>query len=300
MNTPNSWKIGLTLSLVTVFFWSTLPISLKLSLSATDPWTLTWLRFLFATVVTLIILIPKKRLSQFKHLSISDWFWLLLAALMLVANYLLFVIGLKMTSPANAQVFIQMAPLLMTLGGVLIFKESFSRLQLLGVLSIVVGLLLFFNDQLTQIINSDFTAGFWVMFAAAATWAIYALIQKKLANQLSSQAILLFIYFFASVALVFGIDTNNWLNASPVQWWAIAYACFNTIGAYGAFAEALNHWQASRIGMVLALTPVITLFFINTFASLFPHLLAAENIHYLGYTGVLFIVTGSMLASLKK
>ena len=295
-----NWKKGLVLSLVTVLFWSTLPVALEISLSGMDAMTLTWFRFLVAGLITLLILASKRKLREFGALTRTDWVWLSLAALMLIGNYVFFLIGLDMTSPANAQVFIQMAPLLMTLGGVLIFKESFNRFQMLGVVSILVGLCLFFSDQIKQIISSDYTLGIWVMFAAALTWAIYALIQKKLAASLSSQSILLFIYVFASVAMVFWADFSGYSQIQPVQWWAIAYACINTVIAYGAFAEAMNHWNASRVGMVLALTPVTTLLFINAFAFVFPSWLAAESLQQLGYIGMVFIVSGSMLASLKR
>ena len=295
-----NWRKGLLLSLITVLFWSTLPIALKISMSATDAMTLTWVRFLTAGLITLLILLSKNKLKEFKHLNLINWLWLGVAALMLIGNYVLFLIGLEMTSPANAQVFIQMAPLLMTLGGVLIFKESFSRAQQMGAVSIVIGLSLFFRDQIAQIISNDYSVGIWVMFAAALTWAIYALIQKKLAVVLSSQSILFFIYVFATVVLLGWSDFSGFKQINAIQWWAIVYACINTVIAYGAFAEALNHWNASRVGMVLALTPVITLFFINAFAALFPHLLGAERIQSVGYVGVVFIVTGSMLASLKK
>ena len=172
--TDENWKKGLVLSLITVLFWSTLPVALKLSLTATDAMTLSWFRFLIAGIFTLVIIVSRKKLIEFKRLNSSQWLWLCLAAAMLISNYVLFLIGLAMTSPANAQVFIQMAPLLMTLGGVLIFKESFSRMQLFGVVAILIGLSLFFSDQIKQIISSDYTLGIWVMFAAALSWAIYA------------------------------------------------------------------------------------------------------------------------------
>lgn len=298
--TEENWKKGLLLSLVTVLFWSTLPVALKLSLTATDALTLTWFRFLTAAIFTAFLILSRNKLGEFKNLKVTHWLWLSLAAMMLTGNYVLFLVGLEMTSPANAQVFIQMAPLLLTLGGVVIFKESFNRMQMLGVASILLGLSLFFSDQIKQIISSDYSLGIWVMFAAALTWAIYALIQKKLAQVLSSQSILCFIYIFASLALFFWSDLDSYQDFSTLQWWAIAYACINTIIAYGAFAEALNHWNASRVGMILALTPVITLLFINAFAYLFPHLLDAESIHLIGYIGMAFIVIGSMLASFKK
>lgn len=297
--TQENWQKGLVLSLITVLFWSTLPISLKIGLEVTDAMTLTWFRFLVAALFT-ALLVGRRRLAAFKNLTFSHWLWLSVAALMLTGNYVLYLIGLEMTTPANAQVFIQLAPLLMTLGGVLIFKESFNRQQKLGVVSILIGLGLFFRDQIKLIISSDYTLGIWVMFCAALTWAIYALIQKKLAQMLSSQAILLFIYCFASLSLLGFVDFDWQPNITTTQWLAIAYACINTVVAYGAFAEAMNHWNASRVGMVLALTPVTTLLFINGFAWLFPQLLSSENIHVIGHIGMVFIVAGSMLASLKK
>lgn len=298
---PNeNWKKGLLLSLITVLFWSTLPVALKISMSATDAMTLTWFRFLVAAIFTLLLLFSRNKYQEFKGLQVSEWLWLGIAALMLIGNYVLFLIGLELTSPANAQVFIQMAPLLMTLGGVLIFKESFSKMQLLGVVSIIIGLVLFFNDQIKQILTSDYSIGIWVMFAAALTWAIYALIQKKLAGVLSSQSILGFIYVFATITMFYWADFSGFEQINQSQWIAIGYACINTVIAYGAFAEALNHWNASRVGMVLAISPVTTVLFINTFAFFFPHLIATETIFTIGYIGMAFIVTGSMLASLKK
>lgn len=300
MKQSANWRIGFLLSLVTVFFWSTLPIALKISLDIFDARTIIWIRFVFAAIFTLLLLLAKKQFRQFYALTTKDWLWLLLAAVMLLGNFLFFLYGLEMTSPGNAQVFIQLAPLLMTLGGVLIFKEPFSKTQMLGAGLVIGGLIAFFFDQIVQIVNSEYTLGLWVMVAAAVTWAIYSLIQKKLAKQLSSQNILLFIYCFCSVVLSFGVklEPHQALNTTAII--AILYASINTIGAYGAFAEALNHWQASRVGMVLALTPVFTLFFINLFAGLFPQLLGKELIQTWGYLGVLMIVSGSMMASLKK
>ena len=86
----------------------------------------------------------------------------------------------------------------------------------------------------------------------------------------------------------------------PNQWYAIAYACINTVGAYGAFAQALKYWQASKVGMVIAMVPVFTLLYINLMSSLFPELVKVEQIHTSGMIGVILIVMGSMIASIGK
>ena len=42
------WKLGLLLALVTAACWATLPVALKITLGALDPYTLTWFRFVLA------------------------------------------------------------------------------------------------------------------------------------------------------------------------------------------------------------------------------------------------------------
>ncbi len=109
--------------------------------------------------------------------------WLLLAATLgLAANYIGFLLGLDHTSPANAQVLIQLGPLLLALGGLVVFRERFAPAQWLGFTVLVVGLGAFFASQLAAIgRESDrYLVGVaWIGFAAL-TWAIYGLAQKQL------------------------------------------------------------------------------------------------------------------------
>lgn len=300
MNTEQNWKIGLTLSLVTVFFWATLGVALDIGMKALDEWTLTWFRFFVACVFTLVIIFVNGNWRAYFQLNLRQWTWLFVAGVMLIANYVLFILGLAKTSPGNAQVLIQLAPLLMTLGGVLIYKESFSRMQQLGVVLLIAGMGLFFNEQLSLLISSNYKQGVLTIVFAAITWAVYALIQKKLLDVLTPQSILAIIYLLASIVLIPLSEPQKLLQLNTNQWVAVGYAAINTVGAYGAFAEALKHWQASRVGMVIALTPVFTFFFVNLMSQLMPNLVDPELIGWIGLVGIALIVSGSMLSSLGK
>ena len=297
-NHPQNWKIGLSLSLMVVFFWSTLPVALNISLKAIDAWTLTWLRFCVAAVITSMIIFYTGSWKGYKSLSIKNWLWLLFAGIMLISNYVGFIIGLDKTTPANAQVLIQLAPLLMILGGVFVYKETFRFKQKLGAFLLVSGLLIFFNDQIGTILKAEYTSGVLTLIFAAITWAIYALIQKKLHDVLSPQAILTMIYIMASIILLPFFEPTSFANINQQQWIAIAYASLNTVGAYAAFAQALKFWQASRVGMVIAMVPVFTLLFINLMSQLLPDLVQPEQIHTLGLIGIILIVSGSVIASI--
>ena len=74
--------------------------------------------------------------------------------------------------------------------------------------------------------------------------------------------------------------------------------CLNTLVAYGAFAEALAHWEASRVSATLAITPLVTFASVATAAWLWPDYVQAEDINGLGYSGAMLVVLGSALTAL--
>src|SRR5688572_28502689 len=170
------WRLGLTLAFVTAGFWATLPVALKVTLEQMDPYTLTWARFAFAAIVLGAWLSARGRLRPLGTLDRRGWILLLVAGVMLIGNYVGYLLGLQYTTPANAQLLIQAAPLLMALGGILVFRERYNGWQWLGLAAIVVGLLLFFRDQLGAQAGSNYPLGATLIMFAALVWAIYAMV----------------------------------------------------------------------------------------------------------------------------
>jgi drug/metabolite transporter (DMT)-like permease len=78
----------------------------------------------------------------------------------------------------------------------------------------------------------------------------------------------------------------------------VLYASINTVGAYGAFAEALAHWEASRVSAILALTPLMAVATVELVHWLVPEVLAGESIRAMGWLGAALVVVGSTFASL--
>ena len=300
--TSGRWRLGLLLASVTALFWSTLPIALKLALERIDAWTITWIRFLSAALALAFWLGLRQGWSAYAGHSRRTWLMMLAAAMMLTGNFVGYLFGIEYTTPANAQLLIQAAPLLLALGGVLIFRERFSARQWAGLTLVALGLLGFSLDQSAQNqgIARNYALGALIVFAAALVWAVYALLQKQLLGRLGSQHLLLFIYAVAALLLLPMARPASLLALDSLHAWALVYCCVNTLGAYGAFAEALAHWQASRVGVVLALTPMLTVFAISAFSWLQPGLVRAEQIALLGWCGVTLVVFGSVLVSAAK
>jgi drug/metabolite transporter (DMT)-like permease len=293
------WRLGLGLTLATALFWATLPIALKVCLEILDPITLTWFRFVVAMLFTAAWLALRGRLRGYGALSRRQWWMLAAAAGLLLGNYVFYLLGVQHTTPANAQLLIQLAPLLMALGGIWLFREDFRAAQWLGLALLAGGMLLFFRDQLEAARQAPgyLLGSAWVVVGAL-VWAAYALLQKQLLVRLGSMQILLLIYVAASLALLPFSHPASLARLDGLHWAMLGYCALNTIGAYGAFAEALAHWEASRVSAILATTPLLTIGAVALVHQWWPWLLAPEHISALGYVGALLVVAGSAAVSL--
>ncbi len=291
---------GLALALTTVALWGMLPLALKGVLAQADPVTITWVRFLVSGIALGGWLAFQGQLPGRSVLQGGRRGLLAAATLFLAANYLGYIVGLDHTTPADAQVVIQLAPLLLALGGITVFRERFSGLQWLGVGVLVAGLGLFFSARLGRWVgelDAFLVGNAWMVFAAV-TWAVYGLAQKQLLHSLSSQQVMACIYLgctllFAPLARPVVLAE---LDATGLA--LLAFCAANTLVAYGAFSESLEHWEASRVSAVLALTPLATLALAAAAEVWWPGLSQPAVLGWVGWVGAVLVVAGSLTTAL--
>ena len=293
--------LGLSLALATAGLWATLPVALAVALEQLDPYTLTWFRFLVAFVLFGGWVAARGGLRRYRALGRREWGLLAIAAVTLTTNYVCYLLGLHRTTPANSQLLIQLAPLLMAVGGILIFGERFTRAQWFGSAVLLLGLGLFFRDQLGQMASDPgrYLEGSAFIALAAVAWALYALCQKQLLQALTAAEVLAFIFGFATLALLPKADFAALGRVEAPYWFAIGYAAINTLAAYGCFAEALAHVEASRVSAMLALNPLMTLGVVTAAHALWPQVFGESHVAVLGVLGALVAVTGSMVVNLR-
>lgn len=294
------WLYGLSLALVTAVLWGILPVKLKQVLQVMDPVTVTWFRLLVSGSLLFIWLASVGRLPSFNVLGRKGKGLVALAVCGLVGNYVLYLIGLKMLSPGTTQLVIQMGPVLLLISSIFLFKERFSLGQGIGLLVLLIGFGLFFNQRLIELLTSlgDYTAGILTVLLASAVWAFYGLSQKQLLTVWNSLQVMMVIYLFCALLVTPWAHPMEALQLSPLQGWLLLACCLNTLVAYGAFAEALAHWEASRVSATLAITPLVTFASVATAAWLWPDYVQAEDINGLGYSGAVLVVLGSALTAL--
>lgn len=300
MQATSNWRLGLLFASTTAAAWGCLPIALKAMLRYMDPYTITWYRFLVSAIVAGIVLWITGGLPRLRQLGPRSRGILLLAVVGLVGNYLLYLIGLSFASPGSTQVLVQLAPMFLLLGGLIIFKESFSALQWLGLATLLGGLGLFFHDRFAAMVDLDaeLGKGVFLIVLASLVWAIYAIAQKVLQVEITPQGILLVIYVSASIALLPTAEPATLVSLTPWALVLLVFCSLNTLVAYGAFAEALRHWEASRVSAVLALTPLLTLGFGVLLAALPTGYVNSDPSDPVSLAGAVVVVVGSAVTAL--
>jgi drug/metabolite transporter (DMT)-like permease len=298
--TSGRWRLGLGLALTTAVCWGLLPIALRVTLDGMDPWTITWYRFATAAVALGAFLAWRRRLPGVAALTRRGWLLYAFALLCLAANYVGYLVSLELTSPAVAQVLIQLAPVFLLFGGLVVFREHFAPLQWAGFLVLLAGLAVFFHDRLDEVfaLESRLGLGVAVMLLASLVWAAYALVQKQLLTQLASEQVLFLLYVGAVPLLLPPAHLAQVLALDGLQLGMLAFCCANTVVAYGCFAEALEHWEVSRVSAVVTLAPVFTLLGIHAAAWLWPEAAPAEALSAWNVLGALLVVAGSMTTAL--
>jgi drug/metabolite transporter (DMT)-like permease len=296
------WRLGLALSLLTVLLWGILPITLTVTLQVLDVYTVIWFRFLVSFILLAGYLGIRGKLPKLEQLRSVSWKLLAIATLFLGINYFLFMQGLALTSAASAEVLIQLSTLLLGFGGLVIFKERYRLSQWIGVSVMICGYLLFFREQLTNLITAQGTyiLGSVLIVLAAGVWAIYALAQKQLLQSLSSPSIMLIIYGGCALLFTPLARVKSLFILDTFHLGMLLFCALNTLIAYGAFAESLEHWEASRVSAVIALAPIVTLILVAVVSVIAPDWIPPEHFSFIALLGAGLVVTGSIAIALGK
>ena len=88
------------------------------------------------------------------------------------------------------------------------------------------------------------------------------------------------------------------LDLDALQLAMLGFCCANTLIAYGAFGEALHHWDVSRVSAMLSTAPLVTLGSMWLIDRSGWQLLPPEGLNGVSVVGALVVVAGSMTCAL--
>lgn len=291
--------IGILFASITALSWASLPIFLMLADKTLSVGNVVFFRFIFSFLALFFFFAFRdpSRLKVGKPVP-----WLAFASgLFLTANYFGYNKCAVLTTPSFSQVLIQLAPVLTAFGGWLIFKEKISRIQVLGFVVAIVGMSLFFNEQLkvgmaqvSDVENLKTGAG-WMVFGSV-NWAIYGLMQRHISRSSASpQQINMIIYGTATILSLPWFVPSEFSRLDGMGWLLMIYLALNTIIAYGCLTEAFKRIPTNLVSIILVCNPVVTFIIMEIIKLGGWTFIRSENVSLNGYFGGAIMILGAVL-----
>jgi drug/metabolite transporter (DMT)-like permease len=268
---------------------------LLVRLSAVGPSATAFYRLLFA-LPFLWLWMCRERVTRPelpKPAGMRDYLHLALAGLLFVGDLSIWHVSLFYTSVANSTLLTNCAPIFVTLGGWLFFKEKVSRMFLFGMFLGLAGAVLLVSESLN--IKQEHLLGDILALVAALFYSGYLLSVKYLRTRFSGPTILawsgliscpgFFIVAAASHENLWPGQLNGWLVV-------IALALISHVGGQTLIAYAFGHLPGGFTSLGLLWQPVV--------AGLLAWLLLHEPLSPFQIAGGLIVLLGIALANQSR
>jgi drug/metabolite transporter (DMT)-like permease len=284
---------GLFYASVAAIMWAVLAIALKVSSGTLGSATIVWFRFSLAFVVLLsymLIRYPKEISILFKPPLL-----LVIGSLALAWNFFGYMQGVNVTTAINAQVYIQIGPVLFALGGIFIYKEKITWIHILGFIIVIAGYFLFYFEQMGVAANNGpkYFTGVLFILSAGATWAVYAILQKSLVVKYTPNQLNLFIFGFCSLIFLPFANFKSIENLPLNDWLLLVHHGLNTILAYGSIALAIKYMEANKVSLIITLNPVITVIIMFFLGEAGVQWITPEHFSLLSIIGAALALSGA-------
>ncbi len=207
----------------------------------------------------------------FSHLRLEmrailkQWktFFLLGFLLAVVGNTAMFV-GLQSTTAINGGLLNSMEPVGIVVFSWLLFRETVTPLQMLGILTSLVGVIILITRADTTVLTAlDFNRGDLWFLVAVIGWALYAVLIRRTAPTMHSLA---FMTAVTLCGIVFLFPLYLWesLTQRPTEFNAptvlsiIYLGLFSAVFAILLWTRAIRMLGANNVGLFIHLLPVFS------------------------------------------
>lgn len=284
---------GIVYAVTAGVMWGILAIALKMTLKDLSSSSIVWARFSIAFLLLFTYLVVKRRETLLIFLKPPKK--LIIASLCLAFNYFGYMKGLEYTTPGTAQVFIQLGPVLFAMAGIYIFKEKINWKHVLGFLIVLAGLGLFYWEQLLAMASqTTYTIGILWVIGAAISWAVYALYQKDLSHQMSTNQLNIFIYGFCTLLFAPFPSYGSFLHLGLGTWLLVLFLGVNTLVAYGAIALAFRFLDSSKVSIIITMNPLLTFILMYIFTVMQVNWIPPEHFSIVSILGALLALGGTI------
>lgn len=248
----------LLLALATLFWAGNFTVG-ELAVRSVDPLSLTWLRWVLASVPLLVVAHLVER-PDWRTVA-RRWPSLLALGVAGMAGYpMLLYASLERTSAVSSSVINAINPAVMVVLAVLVGQGRAGRRGWAGVALGLLGVLLVLSrGDLSVLLALRLNSGDLIMLVAVVVWSAYTLGSRRLGLPALS-ATALQVALAAVVLTPFALGAGVRLPPDAPTWWAVAYiVVFPSIGAYLCWNHAVPRVTAGTAGTSMNLVTVFVM-----------------------------------------
>jgi drug/metabolite transporter (DMT)-like permease len=173
------------LLVVVVLIWASYPTLIKIALRDMPPFTLAALRCLLASAI-LGVLFWRATARGERPIERADLPGLLVLGISgITVSTGIFYVGVALTTASNAVILTASTPVLVAVGGYLLFGERLRRVQWVGVACSALGVLLTVTRGEIRLLESPPSLGDGIVLIGQVAWATYTLYGKRVLARLS-------------------------------------------------------------------------------------------------------------------
>ena len=265
------------------------PTFVKLGTQEFPPLTLTFLRFLIASLIIFPIWLRNKQ-----YIHKKDIFKLLPFSL----NVMIFSIAIQYASVIMSGVASNLVPVLVAVFGYVLLKEKLTKIQIVGLFSAIIGVSILLDGafKTKDIFSFGTPLGTILLFIGAICFSFYPVFGRSLGKKYSKTTILFFSFLFTCVLLLFCIPfewTVRPIVLSKITlsgiFSIVFLAVFSSLCYYALYQFIINRTSA----FVSSLTQYAQF----TFSVLFGMILFQEYVTPLLAVGILLVLGGVFLST---
>jgi drug/metabolite transporter (DMT)-like permease len=229
-----------------------------------QPGLLLLLRAVGASLVFLMILFTtEKRWNIFHRVAREDMGRMVLIGILNVPmNQLLYLHGIKYTTPANSALLYAMTPAMVFLFTAIMHSERPSFKKGLGIAIAFVGVGIIMFERGAEL-KPEHTSGNIMIFIAVMAWSLFTMLGRPLVLKYGAVYVTgLNMIIGTLLYLPFGLLTSNFSTISSMttsSWTEVTYlALIASVLNYVLWYLALSKLEATRVAIFQNLQPIIT------------------------------------------
>jgi drug/metabolite transporter (DMT)-like permease len=282
-------KEALLFTVIASSLWGTSFPAIKIGLQYTDAYTFVFLRFLFASLTMLAVMLLTKNFS----FNFNKKRLILLLGVTNGTAYLLQYLGMVSTFASKSSLFVNLSVVWVALLSPIVLKERIGRRKVAGVIASLLGVMLVTTNLDFGSLGLGEVVGDLLVIGAGILWAVFIVYNKPLVteskNMIQSMTWLL-LFTMLPLLPVVPFSAENFLSLTWEAWVAIIYtALFCWVAPYYLWMKGLKNISPVTSAVIL-LNEIIVAVAIST-------VFLGEALTAVSAVGAIFIILAILAVS---